>query len=174
MFLDCKLCLVGKLALKSMSLFSYSPLPPHGLPTYSSNGYLIIVLENRSIPTLCRYFFLVRCSCGRLQQRSQPQVSSLNTAVESLSNGVPMVAIPIANDRPGVAARIAWTGTGEVITLGKLTSSRLQAAVQQVLTEDTYKKNVIRLQAAMRGVGGASRAADIVERVAQAGQPALA
>jgi hypothetical protein len=25
MFLDCKLCLVGKLALKSMSLFSYSP-----------------------------------------------------------------------------------------------------------------------------------------------------
>jgi UDP:flavonoid glycosyltransferase YjiC (YdhE family) len=28
--------------------------------------------------------------------------------LESLSNGVPMVAIPIANDQLEVAARIAW------------------------------------------------------------------
>jgi zeaxanthin glucosyltransferase len=100
--------------------------------------------------------------------------AGMNTAVESLSNGVPMVAIPIANDQPGVAARIAWTGTGEVITLGQLTSSRLQTAVQRVLTEDAYKQNAVKLQAAMRRAGGASRAADIVERVAQTGQPALA
>jgi UDP-glucoronosyl and UDP-glucosyl transferase len=50
-----------------------------------------------------------------------------------LSYGMPMLAIPIANDQPGVAARIAWTGAGEVITLAKLNSSRLQAAVKKVL-----------------------------------------
>jgi zeaxanthin glucosyltransferase len=99
--------------------------------------------------------------------------AGMNTALESLSYGVPMVAIPIANDQPGVAARIAWTGTGEVITLAKLNSSRLQAAVKQVLTEDTYKQNAVRLQAAIRRAGGVSRAADIVEQVAQTGQPVL-
>jgi zeaxanthin glucosyltransferase len=99
--------------------------------------------------------------------------AGMNTAVESLSNGVPMVAIPIANDQPGVAARIAWTGTGEVVPFNKLSGSRLQIAVKQVLTEDTYKHNALRLQAAIRDAGGASRAADIVERVAQTGQPVL-
>jgi zeaxanthin glucosyltransferase len=85
-----------------------------------------------------------------------------------------MVAISIANDQLGVAARIAWTGTGEVITLGKLTSARLQAAVQRVLTEDSFKQNAVKLQAAIHRAGGVSRAADIVERLAQTGQPVLA
>jgi zeaxanthin glucosyltransferase len=100
--------------------------------------------------------------------------AGINTALESLSNGVPMVAIPIANDQPGVAARIAWTGTGEVITLPKLTSPKLRAAVKQVLSEDSYKQNAVRLQAAIRSAGGVSRAADIVEQVAQTGEPVLA
>jgi zeaxanthin glucosyltransferase len=100
--------------------------------------------------------------------------AGMNTALESLSNGVPMVAIPIANDQPGVAARIAWTGTGEVITLPRLTSSRLQAAVKRVLTEDSYKRNAVRLQAAIHNAGGVNRAADIVEQVAEIGEPVLA
>ena len=48
--------------------------------------------------------------------------AGMNTTLESLSNGVPMVAIPITNDQPGVAARIAWTGTGEVIPLEQATN----------------------------------------------------
>jgi zeaxanthin glucosyltransferase len=100
--------------------------------------------------------------------------AGMNTALESLSNGVPMVAIPIANDQPGVAARIAWTGTGEVITLPKLTNSRLRAAVKRVLAEDSYKQNAVRLQTAIHRAGGVSRAADIVEQAAQTGQPVLA
>jgi zeaxanthin glucosyltransferase len=100
--------------------------------------------------------------------------AGMNTALESLSNGVPMVAIPIANDQPGVAARITWTGTGEVITLPKLSSLGLQAAIEKVLTEDAYKQNAVRLQTAIRHAGGVSRAADIVEKVAKTGQPVLA
>ncbi|MEO0376017.1 MAG: glycosyltransferase, partial [Cyanobacteria bacterium P01_A01_bin.17] len=38
--------------------------------------------------------------------------AGMNTVLESLSNGVPMVAIPITNDQPGVAARVAWSGAG--------------------------------------------------------------
>ncbi|MEM9246017.1 MAG: glycosyltransferase, partial [Cyanobacteria bacterium P01_F01_bin.153] len=38
--------------------------------------------------------------------------AGMNTTLESLNQGVPMVAIPITNDQPGVATRIAWTGAG--------------------------------------------------------------
>jgi zeaxanthin glucosyltransferase len=100
--------------------------------------------------------------------------AGMNTTLESLSNGVPMVAIPITHEQPGVATRIAWTGTGEVIPLAKLSASRLHEAVKRVLTEDSYKQNAVRLQAAIRRAGGVSRAADIVEQVAQTGQPVLA
>lgn len=99
--------------------------------------------------------------------------AGMNTTLESLSNGVPMVAIPIANDQPGVAARIAWTGAGEVVPLSRLSVPRLRAAIQQVLTEDYYKNNASRLQEAIRLSGGVSRAANIVEQAVSTGKPVL-
>ena len=100
--------------------------------------------------------------------------AGLNTTLESLSNGVPMVAIPITNDQPGVAARIAWTGTGKVVPLKKVSVAKLRSAIQQVLTEDSYKQNALKLQENMKQGGGVKRAADIIEQVVFTGQPVLA
>ena len=76
--------------------------------------------------------------------------AGMNTTLESLTNGVPMVAIPVISDQPGIAARIAWTGAGEVIPLDKVSVKRLHKAVKRVLTEDSYKKNALRLQEAIK------------------------
>ena len=100
--------------------------------------------------------------------------AGMNTTLESLTYGVPMVAIPVAIDQPGIAARIAWSGCGEAVPLSKLSVERLQKAVKQVLTEDSYKKNALRLQEAIKRAGGVSRAADIIEEVVSTGQPVLA
>jgi zeaxanthin glucosyltransferase len=100
--------------------------------------------------------------------------AGLNTTLESLSNGVPMVAIPVANDQPGVAARIAWAGAGEAVPLSRVNVPKLRAAIQKVLTEDSYKKNAVRLQEAIQKAGGVSRAIDIVEQAASTGKPVLA
>ncbi len=99
--------------------------------------------------------------------------AGMNTVLESLSNGVPMVAIPIANDQPGVASRITWTGTGEVVPLKKLKVAKLRSAITQVLTEDKYKQNSLGLQTAIQQAGGAAKAADIVERAIASGEPVL-
>ena len=88
--------------------------------------------------------------------------AGMNTTLESLSNGVPLVAIPIANDQPGVAARIAWTGVGEFINLKQLTVAKLRDAVQRVLTEDFYKQNAEKLQADIQYAGGLEAAANII------------
>ncbi len=100
--------------------------------------------------------------------------AGMNTTLECLTNGVPMVAIPIANDQPGIAARIAWTGAGEVVPLKKVSVEKLQKAIKQVFTEDSYKQNALRLQAAIKQAGGVSRAADIIEQVVATGKPVLA
>lgn len=100
--------------------------------------------------------------------------AGLNTTLESLSNGVPLVAIPITNDQPGVAARIAWTGTGEAIPLNRLSVPKLRHAIRQVLTQASYQKNALKMQAAIQAAGGVSRAADIVEQVIETGRPVLA
>ena len=99
--------------------------------------------------------------------------AGLNTTLESLSNGVPMVAIPIANDQPGVAARIAWTETGEFLPLSGLSVPKLRAAIKRVLTEDSYKQNALRLQQAIQTAGGVSRAADIIEQAISTGKPVM-
>ena len=80
--------------------------------------------------------------------------AGLNTVLESLANGVPMVAIPITNDQPGVAARLLWTGAGEVVPLARLQVARLRSAIHKVLTQDSYRQNAVRLQAAIQRAGG--------------------
>jgi zeaxanthin glucosyltransferase len=64
--------------------------------------------------------------------------AGLNTALDSLAQGVPMVVIPVTNDQPGVAARISWTKTGEVIPLDQLSTGRLREAVSRVMAQPEY------------------------------------
>ena len=99
--------------------------------------------------------------------------AGLNTTLECLSNAVPMVAIPITFDQPGVAARIAWTGAGAAIPLKRLTVPRLRTVISQVLTQPSYKQNALRLQKAIKRAGGVTRAADIIERAVSTGKPVL-
>ncbi|NEQ43502.1 MAG: glycosyl transferase family 1 [Leptolyngbya sp. SIOISBB] len=96
-----------------------------------------------------------------------------STAVTCLSAGVPMVAIPISMDQPGMAARLARAGAAEIIPLAKLDIPYLRRAIQTVLDQDTYRHNAIRLSNDIKASGGVCLAADIVEQVAANNAPAL-
>ena len=91
--------------------------------------------------------------------------AGLNTALEALAHGVPMVAIPITNDQPGVAARITWTGAGRTISLKKLNSESLRRAVMDVMTRPSYRENAQRLQREISGLNSLQRACEIVEAI---------
>jgi MGT family glycosyltransferase len=91
--------------------------------------------------------------------------AGLNTTLESLANGVPMVAVPITNDQPGVAARVRWTGSGEVVPLKKLTASSAREAVSNVLTKPACREHARKLQAEIAGLEPLERASEIVESV---------
>lgn len=102
-----------------------------------------------------------------LLQRASLNIThaGLNTTLESLSYGVPMVAIPVTDDQPGIAARIAWTGAGEFVMLSQLSVSKLRGAIKRVLTKESYKHNAVRLQEVISQTRGVSRAADIIKQV---------
>jgi len=90
--------------------------------------------------------------------------AGLNTVLESLSNGVPMLALPITNDQPGVAARIANKKVGIVLPPAQASPGTFVAAIKQVLGDSTFRDNVRRVQEAIRSTNGLSIAADILER----------
>ena len=90
--------------------------------------------------------------------------AGLNTALESLSHGLPMVAIPITNDQPGVASRLEWLGVAEVVQPGKLSAARLRAAIETVLRDSRHRENALRRQEEIRNVNGPALAADIAEQ----------
>lgn len=99
--------------------------------------------------------------------------AGLNTVLESLTYGVPMVAIPIANDQPGIAARIVWSGVGEMLSISNLTGASLRSLIHKVLTQDSYRLQALRLQSAIQNSGGVHQAANIIESVIVTGQPVL-
>lgn len=86
----------------------------------------------------------------------------LNTVLEALTLGVPLVAIPVSNDQPGIGARILWTGTGEAIPVQRLTKQKLRRAVCAVLREPGYRRAARWLQARIADTNGLERASNIV------------
>lgn len=97
--------------------------------------------------------------------------AGLNTVMESLAAGVPMVAIPITNDQPGAAARLEWVGAGIRIVPRQLTVERLRAAIHAVMSTPSYRANAVRQSEAIAASGGVRTAADIIETACQTQRP---
>src|SRR5262247_2806367 len=85
--------------------------------------------------------------------------AGLNTALESLASGVPMLAVPITNDQPGVAARIVEKKVGVVLSPVQASPGNFLAAINQVLGDCTFRNDVQRMQEAIRRIDGLSIAA---------------
>jgi zeaxanthin glucosyltransferase len=99
--------------------------------------------------------------------------AGLNTVLETLSQGVPMVAIPVTNDQPGVGARLAWLRAGQVVPLAGLRADRLRAAVQAALHAPLYRERARDIQRQIQALDGVRRAADITEQALNTRQPVL-
>ena len=91
--------------------------------------------------------------------------AGLNTVLEALCEGVPMVAIPLANDQPGVAARLRARGACVVVSRHRLRAARLRRAITLVLEDPRYREAARELQQSIQPLHGADCAADLIEQV---------
>ncbi len=89
--------------------------------------------------------------------------AGLNTVLDSLANGVPVVAVPITYEQPAIARRVEWTKSGRSITLGGLNAHRLRSLVRDVLDHAHYRDAARRMADSIQSAGGVAQAANIVE-----------
>lgn len=97
--------------------------------------------------------------------------AGLNTALESLKQGVPMLAIPVTNDQPGVAARIQWHEVGRRLRLKKINVQSLRAMIQDLLSQSRYTEKAKAIQHEIAGIDGIALASEIIERAIKTGKP---
>ena len=90
--------------------------------------------------------------------------AGFNTALEALTQGVPQIAIPVTNDQPGVAARIADKKTGKTTSLDGLDASNLSALLDEVINNPIYRDNSRSIRKAIAKKNGLSVAADLLEQ----------
>ncbi len=90
--------------------------------------------------------------------------AGLNTVLDAMTTGTPLVAIPVTNEQPGIAARVAWIGAGEVIAHQHVTSQALRTAIIRVRSNPSYRAAAGRVRDAIRAAGGAPRAAELIEQ----------
>jgi MGT family glycosyltransferase len=90
--------------------------------------------------------------------------AGLNTTLEALTQGVPLLAIPVGTDHPGVAARIRHTRTGIPVPFESATPARITAALQEILEDTAYRESAVAMQAAIRRADGLQHAAGLLEQ----------
>ena len=89
--------------------------------------------------------------------------AGLNTVLDSLAHGVPLVTIPITYEQPAIARRVERAGSGRVVPLAGMSSGPLGSALRDVLGNPHYRVAASRIGEAIRRAGGVKRAADLTE-----------
>ncbi|MEH6719763.1 MAG: glycosyltransferase [Aurantimonas endophytica] len=89
--------------------------------------------------------------------------AGMNTVLDSLAAGVPMLAVPIAFDQPGIAARIVHHGVGERLSRVLVSPGRVKASLARLLAEASFRDKASAIGRDIAASGGVALAADIVE-----------
>ncbi len=87
----------------------------------------------------------------------------LNTALETLMEGKPMVVIPKSFDQPAVAARLEWLGVAEALPAERVSAEDIRVALAKVFGNPSYRESARQVQAKILSARGLERAADVIE-----------
>ena len=89
--------------------------------------------------------------------------AGLNTVLDSLSCGVPLVAIPLTYEQPAIARRVERAGAGQTLLMDVLTPDRLRTTMRNVLQRTEFLSSAGQMREAIMRAGGVRRAAEIIE-----------
>ena len=90
----------------------------------------------------------------------------MNSVSESLYFGVPLVMLPQTSEQKGVAERVFQLGAG--VKLDK--SVYVLSAINEILEDNTYKENALKIADGFKNSSGAKGAADKIIKVCEEAQ----
>jgi zeaxanthin glucosyltransferase len=94
----------------------------------------------------------------------------LNTVLDSLAEGLPMLCLPLAFEQPGIGARLARSGAGLVLS-PKSSVASIAEALRRLVEEPSFRQKAGQLAGELAAAPGSHGAAVIVERALQTRQP---
>ena len=97
--------------------------------------------------------------------------AGLNTVLDACVAGTPMLALPIAFDQPGVAARVVHAGAGLRLRPALAGVGALREALQRLFDEPAFAAAASLIGREIAQGGGVVRAADIVLTAVESRQP---
>jgi MGT family glycosyltransferase len=89
--------------------------------------------------------------------------AGMNSTMEALSYGVPLVDLPQTGEQRLVAARVAELDLGRALDPDEVDEQQLADALREVCTAPEVARAVAGMRAVIAGSGGAVAAADVVE-----------
>jgi MGT family glycosyltransferase len=90
----------------------------------------------------------------------------------AVSTGVPLVVAGSTEDKPEVAARVAWSGAGINLKTGTPSPTMIRDAVRRVLTDGRYRRRAHALEADFARRDGVAEIAALVDEVIAERTPA--
>ncbi|QJU54293.1 glycosyl transferase [Herbiconiux sp. KACC 21604] len=72
---------------------------------------------------------------------------------QALSHGIPLVVAGATEDKPEVAARVAWSGAGVNLRTGRPAAADIRSAVGRALREPSFRIHAVRLQNEIAALG---------------------
>jgi len=111
--------------------------------------------------------FLVRASVPQLEVLERTTVfvthGGMNSTMEALHDGVPLVVIPQMAEQAVTAARVTELGLGLALERASVTAASLREAVERVAQEPSFRERARHMQREVRAAGGYRRAADALQ-----------
>jgi zeaxanthin glucosyltransferase len=96
--------------------------------------------------------------------------AGVSSSLEGLLAGVPMLAIPLANDQPGMAARLQYRGAARLLLPRHATLERIRTHTLSLLHDADYRARAVTLGDALRAAPGLPRAAQLIEEALASGR----
>ena len=93
----------------------------------------------------------------------------LNSVMECVYLGVPMVIVPGLRDQPGNSARAVHHGLAVRLAMATLTGAELTAAIARVMADDGIRRALAAMKQAIVDERGIERAVPFIEEAAAAG-----
>lgn len=91
----------------------------------------------------------------------------------ALAAGVPLAVGGATEDKPEVAARVAWCGAGLNLKTAAPSPARVREAVRALLTDGRYRARAQELRDEYRRYDAVARATSLIEQLASTGRPVL-
>jgi UDP:flavonoid glycosyltransferase YjiC (YdhE family) len=89
----------------------------------------------------------------------------------ALANGVPLVVAGATEDKPEVAARVAWAGVGANLKTNTPTPGQIRDAVRQVLAEGSYAERAAAMRDVYAKLDAGRESAALIEALADTRMP---